>query len=289
MLFLVKRSSVRPTVGVTGGWIDIFHLGRLHSRSNMEHTAVQTFCGFQRPGFLVRRIRRGEPRGITESLRHPQYMHELKACGGAPETPALSLHGQQRLPTKSTVSTASKRCRNEANRDQKAPQVASQLNLHALVVVTLRSQSGSPLEATFLHGRNLLLPPVSGARQVGVETSICSFVAVLEGSSSFAQQEKAFFARSLVGGVVCLCILQRERDLAWIVCQKHRSKGCAVVGEPPGCAWSVAYRRTWRVTVGNSDFLSKLRLERRRCTDSVATAVSVQDRCPEHLCQATAT
>ena len=112
---------------------------------------------------------------------------------------------------------------------------------------------------------------------------------MLDGSSSVAQQEKAFLAqqrsscrqaRSLVGGVVCLCVLQRDRERPWIVCQKHRSKGCAVVGEPPGCARSVTYRRTWRVTVGNNDFLSKLRLERRRCTNSVATAVSVQDRMP---------
>ena len=106
-LRLVKRSSVKPTVGVTGGWVEIFHLDRLHSRSNVEHTAVQPFCGFQRSGFCFAGSDMAS-QGITESLRHPQYLHELKACGGAPETRALSLHGQ-RLPTESTVSTASKR------------------------------------------------------------------------------------------------------------------------------------------------------------------------------------
>ena len=171
-------------------------------------------------------------------------------------------------------------CGNEANRDQKAPQVASQLNLYALAVVILRSQGGSPLEATFLHGRNLLVKLV--LRHPSAVLSPC-WKAVPPSRS------RKRHARSVVGGVVCLCTLKRERERPLIVCQKHRSKGCAVVGEPPGCAWSVAYRRSWRVTVGNSDFLSKLRLERSRCTNSVATAVSVQDRCPEHLCQAMAT
>ena len=36
MLFLVKRSSVKSTVGVTGGWIEIFHLMQYgtHGRAN---------------------------------------------------------------------------------------------------------------------------------------------------------------------------------------------------------------------------------------------------------------
>ena len=88
-LRLVERSCVKPTVGVTGGLIEIFHLDRLHSRSNMEHTAAQPFCGFQRSGFCFAGSDMAS-QGITESLRHPQYLHELKACGGAPETPALS-------------------------------------------------------------------------------------------------------------------------------------------------------------------------------------------------------
>ena len=61
---------------------------------------------------------------------------------------SLSLHGQ-RLPTESMVSTASKRCGNEADRDQQAPPVASQLNLYAPAVVTL-TRGGSPLEANLL-------------------------------------------------------------------------------------------------------------------------------------------
>ena len=137
MLSSVKRSSVKPTASVTGGWIEIFHLDRLHSRSNVEHTAVQPLCGFQRSGLYFAGSEIAS-QGITESLRHPQYLHELKAGGGAPETPALSLHGQ-RLPTMSKVSTASKRCGKEANRDQQAPQLASQLNLYAPAVVTFTS------------------------------------------------------------------------------------------------------------------------------------------------------
>ena len=144
-------------------------------------------------------------------------------------------------------------CGNEANRDQKAPQVASQLNLYALAVVTLRSQGGSPLEATFLHGRNLLVPPVTGVLQVGVETSICSFVAVLEGSSSVAQQEKAFCSAAIIVpactfGCWRSCVSvhtaeRRERETFGSCAKSIARKVVQVVGEPPGCAWSVAYRR----------------------------------------------
>ena len=112
-------------------------------------------------------------------------------------------------------------CGNEANRDQKAPQVASQLNLYALAVVTLRSQGGSPLEATFPSRAEFARLPclVRGKLVLRHPSAVLSpcWKAVPPSRSRkrlFAQQQSSCrHARSVVGGVVCLCTLQRERPL----------------------------------------------------------------------------